>query len=60
MKCAPILSTRGKVGSKKYGFFEILQLVDVMLGNNVIFYKTTFIIFSILISYGLSKLLVIL
>jgi hypothetical protein len=31
-----------------------------MLGNNAIFYKTTFIKFSISISYGLFKLMVIL
>jgi hypothetical protein len=31
-----------------------------MLGSNVTFYKTTFIKFSISISYELSKLLVIL
>jgi hypothetical protein len=60
MKCALILLVRGKVGSKKNGFFEILKLADVMLGNNVIFYKTTFINFSISTSYGLFRLLVIL
>jgi hypothetical protein len=30
-----------------------------MLGNNAIFYKTTFINFSILINYGIFRILVI-
>ncbi len=60
MTSASIWSTKTKVENKKHEFFEILQLANVTLGSNATFYKTTFINFSISISYELSKLLVIL
>jgi hypothetical protein len=60
MACVSIWLTRGKVGSKNMDFLKFYNGQIVMLGSNVIFYKTTFIIFSISQNYGLLELLVIL
>ncbi len=59
MTCAPIWSAKGKLEMKTWIFWNFI--IGRCHGtSNVTFYKTTFIKFSISISYGLSNLLVIL